>query len=70
MRLPADHPAVSRSLINIIGPFLMLLITDRTLQKKVAPHLDTDAETLAEHMVTYALAGIEAVGRQARGREG
>ncbi len=66
MRMPANHPAVSRTLINIMGPFLMLLITDRALQKKVAPHLEVDIETLTEHMVTFALAGIEAVARQAR----
>lgn len=66
MRLPADHPAVSRTVISLMGPFLMMLIIDRALQKKVAPHLETDAETLTEHMVTYALAGIEAVARKVR----
>lgn len=64
MRLPASHPAVSRTMINIIGPILMLLIIDRTLQKKVAPQLETDADALIEHMVTFAFAGIEAVARK------
>jgi AcrR family transcriptional regulator len=66
MQLPIDHPAVSRSGVSIVGPILMLLITDRSLQKKVAPHLDLDPETLTEHMVTYALAGLEAVARGAK----
>lgn len=66
MELPAEHPAVSRCLINIIGPFLMLLITDRALQKQIAPKLDLDAQVLADHMVTYALAGIEAVAKRSR----
>ena len=66
MELPPEHPAVSRCLINIIGPFLMLLITDRALQKQIAPKLDLDAQVLADHMVTYALAGIEAVAKRSR----
>jgi AcrR family transcriptional regulator len=66
MHLPIDHPAVSRSIISIMGPILMLLITDRLIQKKVAPHLDPDPETLTEHMVTYALAGLDAIARSAK----
>jgi AcrR family transcriptional regulator len=66
MELSPDHPAVSRCLINIMGPFLMLLITDRALQKQIAPKLDLDAQGLADHMVTYALAGIEAVAKRNR----
>jgi AcrR family transcriptional regulator len=61
MQLPVDHPAVSRSLVNVMGPFLMLLITDRSLQKKVAPKLDLEVEALTNHMVTYAIAGMKAV---------
>lgn len=66
MQLPVEDPAVSRSLINIMGPFLMLLITDRALQKQVAPKLDLDPETLTDHMVTYALAGLEAVAKASK----
>ena len=66
MDLPADHPAVSRCVISIMGPFLMLLITDRALQRQVAPKLDDDSEALADHMVTYALAGIDAVAKRSR----
>lgn len=66
MQLPADDPAVSRVLVNVIGPILMLLITDRNLQKRVVPKLEMDAEALTQHMVTYALAGIEAVAKQRR----
>jgi TetR/AcrR family transcriptional regulator, regulator of cefoperazone and chloramphenicol sensitivity len=67
MHLPVDHPAVSRSLINVMGPFLMLLITDRNLQKKVAPKLDGDIEALGDHMLTYALAGMKAVAAATKG---
>jgi TetR/AcrR family transcriptional regulator, regulator of cefoperazone and chloramphenicol sensitivity len=70
MQLPADDPAVSRVLVNLIGPILMLLITDRSLQKQVMPKLELDVEALTEHMVTYALAGIQAVAKQRKTEKG
>ena len=70
MQVPAEDPAVSRVLVNLIGPILMLLITDRSLQKKVVPKLELNVEVLTEHMVTYALAGIEAVARQRKAEKG
>lgn len=66
MHLPADDPAVSRVVLNLMGPFLMLLITDRSLQKQVAPKLELDPEVLTEHMYIYALAGMEAVAKERR----
>ena len=64
MQLPADDPAISRVVLNLMGPFLMLLITDRSLQKQVAPKLELDADVLTEHMYIYALAGIAAVAKE------
>jgi AcrR family transcriptional regulator len=66
MHLPADDPAVSRALINLMGPILMLLITERSVQKQVAPKLELEPQALAEHMITYALAGMEAVAKARR----
>jgi hypothetical protein len=48
----------------------MLLITDRSLQKKVVPKLELNVEVLTEHMITYALAGIQAVARQRKAEKG
>jgi AcrR family transcriptional regulator len=66
MDLPPDHPAVSRTVLNVMGPVLLMLIASRTLQQKVAPNLDIDPASLTEHMVTYALAGMQAVARKAK----
>jgi AcrR family transcriptional regulator len=66
MELPAEHPAVSRTVVSVLGPCIFLLITNRELQSKVAPHLDFDPERLAEHMTTFVLAGMQAVARKAR----
>jgi TetR/AcrR family transcriptional regulator, regulator of cefoperazone and chloramphenicol sensitivity len=68
MDLPEDHPAVARSLINVIGPCIMLLLTQHSVKKTVLPDLDLDAESLTQHMLTYALAGLEAVAKEARAR--
>jgi AcrR family transcriptional regulator len=63
MRVEPTDPAVSRIAINLIGPFLLLLITDRSLQREIAPQLAFEADALAHHMYTYALGGIEAIAK-------
>jgi TetR/AcrR family transcriptional regulator, regulator of cefoperazone and chloramphenicol sensitivity len=66
MQLPPDHPAVVRSLINVIAPCVLLLIGHRGIARKVLPDLDMDPEVLKQHMLTFALAGLEAVAKPAR----
>ena len=66
MQLPPDHPAVAQSLITVVAPCVLLLIGHRGIAKKVVPNLDMDPETLKQHMMTYALAGLEAVAKPAR----
>lgn len=70
MQVPAEHPAVARCLVNIIGPCLFLLITQRQLQQRILPSLDLSPERLTEHMVSYALAGMQAVACEAKSTEG
>lgn len=66
MDLPPEHPTVSCTVLNVMGPVLLMLIASRTLQQKVAPNLDLDPASLADHMVVYALAGMQAVARKAK----
>jgi hypothetical protein len=47
----------------------MLILADRRRMKRELPSLGLgakDAPAWAQHMVQYALAGLEAVGREAR----
>ena len=37
MDLPPEHPTVSRTVLNVMGPVLLMLIANRDLQQKVAP---------------------------------
>jgi AcrR family transcriptional regulator len=66
--VPATHPAVSRSLVNFIGPCLFLLIVNPDWQKKIFPTLLTDTEALVDHMVTYALGGLQSIAASLRGQ--
>lgn len=73
MGLPENHAAVERACLSIIGPCIILLIGDRRFFKRAFPKLgygadDTDeAAVLTRHMTEFALAGISAVARAARG---
>jgi AcrR family transcriptional regulator len=64
--VPANHPAVSRCLLSIIGPCGLLLITTPELQKQVFPSLSLDTPTLVEHMVTFALGGLKTISASVR----
>lgn len=66
MQLPVTHPAVARSLVNIVGPCVFLLIANRLLQRRILPQLDLDAAGLTEHMVCFALAGMQTIAQQAK----
>ncbi len=69
MGLPADHPAVARGCVSVMAPCFMLLLMNRDTLKQAFPGLGlskTDVPALARHMLTYALAGLEAVAREER----
>jgi AcrR family transcriptional regulator len=66
--LPEHHPAVARACVSLMAPFCMLVLADRRRMKRALPSLGlgpADAPDLARHMVQFALAGLEAVGRDA-----
>lgn len=66
--LPANHPAVSRSIVNIIGPCVMMLIVSPEVLRKVFPSLAPDADSLVDHLVTFALGGLKAVAAKEKAR--
>ncbi|MEQ8853834.1 CerR family C-terminal domain-containing protein [Gimesia sp.] len=64
MGLPANHPAVERGCLSIIGPCFMLLICDRPSLQEMFPNLgfaQKDATALVKHLAEYALAGITSI---------
>jgi AcrR family transcriptional regulator len=69
--LPKDHPAVARACVNLMAPFCMLVLADRRSMKRTLPSLGLDPEDapdLARHLVQFAVAGLEAVKREAQQR--
>jgi AcrR family transcriptional regulator len=64
--VPASHAAVSRSTVSIIGPCLFLLIANPDWQKKIFPTLLTDRDALVDHMVTFALGGLQSIAADLR----
>lgn len=59
--LPPTHPAVSRTVISLMGPCVMLLMVNRDVLGKVLPSLDLAPQALVEHLVTFAVGGVKAV---------
>lgn len=66
MRLPEEHPAVVRSLVNVVAPCILLIIGHRGMLKKILPDLNLDPEGMCRHLMAYAMAGLEAVAKEAR----
>jgi TetR/AcrR family transcriptional regulator, regulator of cefoperazone and chloramphenicol sensitivity len=69
MKLPEDHPAVARGCVSLMAPICMLILADRRHLGRALPALGLkpdDAPSLARHLFRYALAGLEAVARDAR----
>jgi len=69
MKLPEDHPAVARGCVSLMAPICMLILADRNHLARALPAMGLkpdDAPAIARHMFRYALAGMEAVARDAR----
>jgi AcrR family transcriptional regulator len=67
--LPADHPAVARSCINIMAPFGILMLIRPQRMERVFPVLSfgpDSVEDTTRHMVQFALGGLAAIARDAR----
>ncbi|HEY0942036.1 MAG TPA: CerR family C-terminal domain-containing protein [Steroidobacter sp.] len=59
--VPATHPAVARSTVNIVSPCVFLLVVSSERQKKVFPALHADPDELVDHMVAFTLGGLRSV---------
>lgn len=62
--IPADDPAVLRSMINIAAPCLMLLVAGNGLPGPAQQVLRMPRQELSAHLHRFAFAGLEAIGRE------
>jgi len=71
MGLDEDDPAVAYGCITVMAPICMMILADRRMMKRALPALGldaADAPALARHLALYAVAGLEAAGRDARNK--
>jgi AcrR family transcriptional regulator len=69
MGVPQDHPAVARGCVSVMAPCFMLLVCDRRILKRMFPRFglgSEDADAVTGHLVRFALAGLAAIGSDAR----
>ena len=62
--LPPDHPAVAPATIACVGPFLMLLIGEKTVIPTLFPNLGLSRDELPQltrSMTTFMLGGLKAL---------
>ena len=65
MGLPADHPAVQRSMVFSVLPCLVMMVAPKDMGNRVLPAVN-DTPALAEELVRYVLSGLEAVAKAAK----
>lgn len=71
MALPESHPAVARGCISVVAPWFMLLVVNRQMFHRMFPRFGLtprDADAVVDHLVRFAVAGLEAVAREERSR--
>jgi len=64
MGLPDDHPSVQRALLFAVLPCIVMTVAPKDLASKVLPALK-DAEGLADDLMRYVFAGLDAVAKEA-----
>ncbi len=62
--IPIDHPTINYCLINVIAPNAALLVANEQLLDKSLPNLSNNADKLANHLKTFALAGLTAIAKE------
>ncbi len=67
--IPVNDPALIRCTLNVIAPCLMLLFINRDLVSPLLTIFDHPETELAEHLKTYARAGMQAIARAQPGRQ-
>jgi AcrR family transcriptional regulator len=61
LELPPASPGLQRSIIFVMGPCLAMLIAPPAVRQTIFPSAGPDPQALADDMLTYALAGLEAM---------
>jgi len=63
-RIPDQDPALTRCLLCVIAPCLMLLVGGRTFPGPLQEVFQMPSQAIASHLYHYALGGLNAVSRE------
>lgn len=70
MALPPEHPSLQRCVFFCIVPCLLSAIAPPALKSTVLPSMTGDLDAFLADLLIYALAGVDAVARQAKAKTG
>ena len=62
--IPAEDPAVTRCLMNVITPCLMLLVGGRTFPGPLKEVFQMPPQMVADHLFHFAMGGLGAIARE------
>ena len=64
--IPIDDPALLRCLLSVAAPCMMLIVIGRDLPGPLQPVMQGSSQALVSHLHSFAIAGLEAVGKEYR----
>jgi AcrR family transcriptional regulator len=62
-RIPVEDPAMTRCLLNVIGPCLMLLVGGRHFPGPLQEIFQMPSQAISNHLYHFAIGGLEAIAR-------
>lgn len=63
-QIPAEDPALTRCLLNVIAPCLMLLVGGRNFPGPLQDVFRMPSQAIASHLYHYAIGGLKAIARE------
>jgi len=66
MGLPPEHPSVQRGLVFALLPCLVIMVVPKEIPARLLPAIARDSEGLADELMCYVMAGLEAMARAQR----
>lgn len=63
-KIPVDDPALTRCLLSVIAPCLMLLVGGRSFPGPLKDVFQMPSQTIANHLYHFAMGGLMAISRE------
>lgn len=60
-KIPVDDPALTRCLLSVMVPCLMLLVGGHTIPGPLKEVMQMPSQTIAKHLYTFTMGGLEAI---------